>query len=450
MFAVKLVARGVTGAYGLTKEAMADHEARKSTHQQTHLNLAAQTKEKELSDTSSVSSDDEDAAQELDEVQQRVAPLAKDSQLEKAQDLDQVLETFMEKHPPPKYSPVAGKLEMPVILPQRRPKNKERGFVRAYAPMLQTCGIEQQDFLDFLDGFGKAIQLHPLFHAFNLACAGAVLASDIAVGPMFFVHVGALVVHTSVELGRRQYVKYESNKYLDEMNEKFFKPHGLFALVMAYQPESDEIVQEVDMNTHVMTSIASREGASRSRFANFSGKTREVELPESAPLIFPELDALSDGEKENVFKRTGKNLGDYFDRRAQAKFEKQNPGSRLNVYQERQFASRFSDPNHPANSGSLVALLSGGKIDTTEADRAKAERRARKRQYKDMRRLGRGREPRYDPLGLNKRAPKGGIKGLMKSDVLYLMIVNYPSDGELREAAQALESFEAEQENFSA
>src|ERR1700712_4953504 len=113
---------------------------------------------------------------------------------------------------------------------------------------------------------------------------------------MFFVHVGALVVHTSVEVSRRQlvmcilrhfrrltdvyrYVKYESNKYLDEMNEKFFKPHGLYALVMAYQPESDEIVQEVDLNTNVLTSIASREGPKPSRFANFSGKTREIEIP---------------------------------------------------------------------------------------------------------------------------------------------------------------------------
>ena len=257
---------------------------------------------------------------------------------------------------------------------------------------------------------------------------------------MFFVHVGALVVHTSVELSRRQYVKYESNKYLDEMNEKFFKPHGLYALVMAYQPESDEIVQEVDMNTNVLTSIASREGAHHSRFANFSGKTREVEIPESAPLVFPELDALPESEKENVFKRGGKNLGNYFDHRAQASFEKQNPGSKLNVYGEHKFASRFSDPNHPTNSGSLAALLSGGNINTTEADRAKADRRARKRQYKDMRRISRGREARYDPSGLNKRAPQGGIKGLMKSDVLYLMIVNYPSETELKEAGQALEN----------
>ncbi|OAP57580.1 hypothetical protein AYL99_08318 [Fonsecaea erecta] len=440
MFPIKLLARGVTGAYGLAREAMADHDAKKTATPQSHLQVPSSTKEDaDLSDTSSVeSSDGEEAAQELDEVQQSFMPTSKDSQIDNAHDVDEVLDAFTTRHPPPKYSPVAGKLEIPVILPQRRPKSKERGFVRAYAPILQTCGVEQGEFLDFLDGFGKAIQLHPVFHAFNLACAGAVLATDIAVGPMFFVHVGAMVVHTSVELSRRQYVKYESNKYLDNMNENFFKPRGLYALVMAYKPDSDDLVQNVDMNTHLVTSIATRDSGRGSRFADSAGSSREIEIPESAPLIFPELDALPEGEKENAFKRSGKRLGDYFDRRAQAKFEKANPGSKLNVYQDRQFASRFSDPNHPANSGSLIALLSGGKIDTTETDRAKAERRARKRQYKDGRRVARGREPRYDASGMNKRAPQGGLKGLMRSDVLYLMIVNYPSEAELKEAAQAM------------
>ncbi|KAH0840878.1 putative fad binding domain protein [Fonsecaea pedrosoi] len=440
MFPIKLLAKGVTGAYGLAREAMADHDVKKTTTGQTHLQVPASTEaETDLSDTSSVeSSDGEAAAQELDEVQQSIAPKPKDIQLDNAHDVDEVLEAFMKRHPPPNYSPGAGILEMPVILPQRRPKSKERGFIRAYAPMLQTCGVEQGEFLDFLDAFGKAIKLHPVFHAFNLACAGAVIASDIMVGPMFPVHVGAMVIHTGVELSRRQYVKYESNKYLDNMNESFFKPRGLYALVMAYQPDSDDVMQNVDMNTHVVTSIAKRDSGRGSRFANAAGSSREVEIPESAPIIFPELDDLPAGEKENAFKRSSKRLVDYFDRRAQAKFEQANPGSKLNLYQERQFASRFSDPNHPANSGSLIALLSGGKIDTTETDRATAERRARKRQFKDSRRVARGREPRYDITGVNKRAPQGGIKGLMKSDVLYLMIVNYPSEAELKAAAQAM------------
>lgn len=227
------------------------------------------------------------------------------------------------------------------------------------------------------------------------------------------------------------------------MNEKFFKPHGLYALVMAYDPESPDLIETADMNTSVLSSIASRDGLHNgkkpSKFANAAGKTREIEIPESAPLVFPGLDALGEGEKLNAFQRSGHRLGEYFDRRAQVKFEQEHPNSKLVVHQEKHFVSRFSDPNHPANSGSLVALLSGGKIDTTEADRAKKERRAMKRQYRDARRVARGREPRYDQTGMAKRAPQGGIKGLMKSDVLYLMIVNYPSEGELKEAAQVLD-----------
>ncbi|KAK7897026.1 hypothetical protein LTR67_004914 [Exophiala xenobiotica] len=408
MFAVKLVAKGVTGAYALTKEAMHDHEAKKSPSTPSHLDVPSHQKYDGASsdDASSVSSDDEELTQELDEAQQKFGHGKEMASLETAENVDQVVDTFVQRHPPPRYSPVAGRLELPVILPQRRPKSKERGFVRAYAPMLQTCGLEQAEFLDFLDGFGKAIQSDPC-SSFTSVPWSSIPAS---------------------------------------------KSHGgntsNMTLVMAYKPESDDLVQTADMSTNVLTSIAARDSRKGSRFANHSGATREIEIPESAPLIFPGLDALPEGEKENAFKRTGHRLGDYFDRRAQAKFEASNPNSKLNIHQERQWASRFSDPNHPANSGSLVALVSGGAIDTREQDRAKKERRAMKRQRKDMRRVSRGREPRWDASGMEKRAPQGGIKGMMKSDVLYLMIVNYPSESELKEAAQALEMLEQRKKQF--
>lgn len=171
MFVVKLAARGVTGAYGLTKEAMADLDAKKpgTTTQsqqpsQSRLQVPSRTMDDagDLSDTSSVnSSDGEDEAQDLDEAQQAYAGDKEkmDWDLQQAKDVDAVFDNFMRKHPPPKYTPVAGRLELPVILPQRRPKNKERGFVRAYSPVLETCGVSQTEFLDFLDGFGKAIQV---------------------------------------------------------------------------------------------------------------------------------------------------------------------------------------------------------------------------------------------------------------------------------------------------
>lgn len=54
------------------------------------------------------------------------------------------------------------RLPMPVIIPQRRPGAKKRGFVRAYAPVLQDTGISQEVFLRFINDFHKASQVrHP-------------------------------------------------------------------------------------------------------------------------------------------------------------------------------------------------------------------------------------------------------------------------------------------------
>ncbi|EXJ64642.1 hypothetical protein A1O7_00980 [Cladophialophora yegresii CBS 114405] len=78
----------------------------------------------------------------------------------------------------------------------------------------------------------------------NLHAPAPSLVPTLPWGLCFFVHISALVALASVEHGCRLYVKHDSNKDLDEKKEKFFKPHGLFALVMAYQTEPDGIVQE--------------------------------------------------------------------------------------------------------------------------------------------------------------------------------------------------------------
>jgi len=46
-------------------------------------------------------------------------------------------------------------LPLPVIIPQRRPQNKSRGWARAYAPALMGSGIDEATFLDFLDRFNE-------------------------------------------------------------------------------------------------------------------------------------------------------------------------------------------------------------------------------------------------------------------------------------------------------
>lgn len=56
-----------------------------------------------------------------------------------------------------------------VVIPQRRPRNKSRGFVRAYAPVLADCGVSQEVFLQFLEDWDKAskvgawISMSPFF-----------------------------------------------------------------------------------------------------------------------------------------------------------------------------------------------------------------------------------------------------------------------------------------------
>jgi hypothetical protein len=59
------------------------------------------------------------------------------------------------------------KIPVPVIIPQRRPRFKGRGFVRAYAPLLADSGISQDMFIEFLEVFDKASEvcfLSPFHH----------------------------------------------------------------------------------------------------------------------------------------------------------------------------------------------------------------------------------------------------------------------------------------------
>ena len=60
------------------------------------------------------------------------------------------------KYPSPTFSAASPKLSCPVIIPQRRPGSKTRGFMRAYAPVLADYDIDEKAFLVFLKAFHKA------------------------------------------------------------------------------------------------------------------------------------------------------------------------------------------------------------------------------------------------------------------------------------------------------
>lgn len=177
------------------------------------------------------------------------------------------------------------------------------------------------------------------------------------------------------------------------MNDDYFVPRGLYCLIMTYMPESSENHESVDITQKISSSISPSSSGMQQAFSHMrlsSGKTYgELELPEAAPLIFPALDQLAENTSEEGVKKQSrlrtsqKFVADYFDRRAQASYAAKNPGSSLTVPQSAPFASRYSDPNHAANSGSLMSLVTGGAVNPRER---RQQRRYAKREAKAIRR----------------------------------------------------------------
>jgi hypothetical protein len=106
---------------------------------------------------------------DLDDAQDEISDQAPDNL--HVYDINELENNFLRNNPPPptiKEAPL-GILPLPVILPQRRPKDRSRGFIRAYAPMLEHCGIDQATWLSFLDNFQKSSAASPWLNAIDLA-----------------------------------------------------------------------------------------------------------------------------------------------------------------------------------------------------------------------------------------------------------------------------------------
>ncbi|KAL6720248.1 hypothetical protein ACLMJK_002169 [Lecanora helva] len=246
--------------------------------------------------------------------------------------------------------------------------------------------------------------------------------------PTLSAQIASMVVQLSAGAAMITQSRHRVNTFLDEINNTFFRPRGLYAMLMTYKPTRHSWTSAPTDITQSIAKSADPEGLSH-KFTNnlkFSGgkSHTEIEIPKAAPLIFPALDAAVDdanpetaAKKENAFKKSGKFIGEYMDHRAQAEYNYDNPNSSLSVPEGKPFASRYSDPNHPANSGSLISLVTGGKVDP----------RARRRRRGPISRIRKA-------TGTDKP-----IRKYLRQDVLYLMIVNMPTEEELTEAKRRME-----------
>lgn len=235
-------------------------------------------------------------------------------------------------------------LPCPVIIPQRRPRNKTRGFVRAYAPLLGECsGIDQETFLSFLENFYKSSQASPVFGVIELSAAIAGLAPEpIIMAVTIAVQIGA---RAGAEVQARQ----RTNDFLDKMNEQLFKPAGLYAMIVKYKSEAEVqasgnsllarlgvAAEAVDFNTNQTIakynrtlsdeSTGSRDMSERLQNLRLASGTTKgaINLPAAAPLIFPHVDKAIAKDGPETFKDKAKDaqvfLADYMDRRAHMKY----------------------------------------------------------------------------------------------------------------------------------
>lgn len=150
MFVLNRPARMIGAGIGFAKEYNADRQAQKATSESHEHNVGE-----------SDENYDHEWAQAIDEAQL-------ESLLQAVSDS---LANFFQRHPPPPnltQQPV-GRLSLPVILPQRRPHSRTRGWVRDYAPSLADAGVGQAAWFEFLDQFEESIEKNNLFWASNAA-----------------------------------------------------------------------------------------------------------------------------------------------------------------------------------------------------------------------------------------------------------------------------------------
>lgn len=98
----------------------------------------------------------------------------------------------------------------------------------------------------------------------------------------------------------------KQNEYLDKTNEEFFKPRGLFALVVKYKIKADApLEEEIDIESNITQQVSLRDNPERSKWKNvFTSSsvttTQESQIPECAPLVFPNVDRMDNEEKANA------------------------------------------------------------------------------------------------------------------------------------------------------
>jgi hypothetical protein len=175
--------RGVAGGIGLVSESVSSYKEKRNAEKNATPAEQAQQPERSNAPISqsqqnsyqstNQQGDTTERQWELDDTQTELlsSPEGESSSSQPAQNDTDLATIFIREHGLTN-PPTGQRLEMPVILAQRRPKNRSRGFVRGYAPILEDVGIDQETWLDFLDKFDAAAMASPWIQVLNFAEIG--------------------------------------------------------------------------------------------------------------------------------------------------------------------------------------------------------------------------------------------------------------------------------------
>lgn len=213
-FAVKGVAAGI----GLASEGIHHHKEKKREKKLAESGENAKENSNSSASLPNICVPGDEAPREegdeeqwqLDEAQDEIVSQTSQDQEKKksTRNLIVIVEEFVCKYPPPQYGDLAEVprlLALPVILPQRRPKGRSRGFIRAYAPVLADCGIDQAMFLDFLETFNQATEASPWINAINLA----------GIAGFFVSHGVSLAITVAIQIAMKVAREVDSRRRFD-------------------------------------------------------------------------------------------------------------------------------------------------------------------------------------------------------------------------------------------
>ncbi|GKZ38507.1 hypothetical protein AbraIFM66950_010756 [Aspergillus brasiliensis] len=176
--------KGIASGIGLASESISAYKASRQEKkaQASDPDNTAREATEETDEVEHLINEQHEEEWVLDEAQDELAGDEHRAYSEPASgDIEGLAVSFLQNYPaPPLYTPSPGMLRLscPVVLPQRRPKSRKRGFIRAYAPVLEDFGIDKTMFLEFLETSNRACQATPWLQAINLASIGTLFIPE--------------------------------------------------------------------------------------------------------------------------------------------------------------------------------------------------------------------------------------------------------------------------------